>query len=67
MKKLQNAGTADRTIRVALGLLLLFVSFSHLAGKTEALGIVSGAVLLITGAAGFCPIYTLLKINTCKS
>ncbi len=67
MKKFQNAGAADRIIRVLLGLLLLFISFSNLAGKTQALGLAIGAILLITGAAGFCLIYTLLKVNTRKS
>jgi hypothetical protein len=61
-----NEGTLDRTLRVALGLVLTGFGFAFVQGT---IGIVVGAigfVPLLTGLVGWCPIYTLLKIDTLK-
>ncbi len=63
-----NESNLDRALRAVVGLVLLVLYF---AGTfTGALGIVSlvlGAVLLLTGVVGFCPLYALLKIATKKA
>jgi hypothetical protein len=57
-----NEGTADRVIRVVIGLALLSLT---MAGPHTPWGYV-GIVPLVTGLFGFCPIYRLAGVNTCK-
>ena len=56
-----NEGTLDRTIRIVLGLGMLSLA---LVGPKTPLGYI-GAVPLLTGLIGFCPIYKILGISTC--
>ena len=56
-----NEGTVDRILRVIAGIGLL--SLTVLGPKTS-WGLV-GLVPLVTGLAGTCPIYTLLRLSTC--
>lgn len=62
-----NVGSADRIVRVVLGLVLLALGLFVISGGV--LGwvlIVVGAISLVTGLASRCPAYVLFKINTCK-
>jgi uncharacterized membrane protein HdeD (DUF308 family) len=55
-----NVGNTDRLIRVILGVLLIgnvFFALQHPIGWV-------GVILLVTGLAGICPVYSLLGINT---
>jgi hypothetical protein len=56
-----NAGTADRAIRAVAGIALVGAGVAGLIGPWGWLGIVP----LFTAAAGWCPLYTALGINTC--
>jgi len=56
-----NEGTADRIIRVVIGLGLLSIVF---VGPQSPWGWI-GVVPLATGVLGFCPLYRLVGINTC--
>ncbi|MGA8890137.1 MAG: DUF2892 domain-containing protein [Anaeromyxobacteraceae bacterium] len=56
-----NEGTIDRTIRVLAGLAILSLAF---IGPKTPLGFI-GAVPLLTGLIGFCPLYRVLGISTC--
>ena len=56
----RNEGTLDRAVRIVLGLALLSLVF---VGPQTWLGLV-GLVPLVTGLAGFCPIYHLLGLRT---
>ena len=58
-----NEGLADRVIRVAVGLLIL-ASFFVIEGNARWLSLI-GFVPLLTGVAGYCPLYTLLGMSTC--
>lgn len=58
-----NVGTVDRSIRVLLGLVLLF---SYAAGAIGAWGLI-GLVPLATGLLGYCPLYQVLGIKTCRT
>lgn len=60
-----NVGTADRVIRVILGLALLSAIFL-LDGKERWFGLI-GLVPLLTAAVKFCPLYTVLGIRTCPA
>jgi Protein of unknown function (DUF2892) len=56
-----NEGTLDRALRIAAGLLLLALMFSGTIGVWGWIGVVP----LLTGAIGWCPLYTVLGLNTC--
>jgi hypothetical protein len=63
-----NESGLDRIIRVVVGALLLALYFlGAVAGGWGIVVLVVGAILLITGVVGFCPLYALLKIKTKKS
>ena len=57
----RNEGTVDRVLRVALGLGI--VSLAFVGPQTPFAWL--GAIFVVTGLAGSCPIYRLLGINTC--
>lgn len=57
----RNEGTADRVLRVILGVVLLSLA---LFGPQTPWGWI-GLVPLVTGLIGSCPLYTLLGLNTC--
>lgn len=56
----QNVGAVDRALRIGLGLVLLALVF---VGPRTPWGWV-GAILLVTGLIGSCPLYTLLHVRT---
>jgi hypothetical protein len=56
-----NEGTIDRALRIAVGILLLALTFTHSIGMWGWIGVVP----LLTGLIGWCPLYTVLGINTC--
>lgn len=60
-----NVGSADRLIRIVLGL-VLFSLFFLLDGNLKYLGLI-GFVPLLTAFVKWCPLYTLFGINTCSS
>ena len=60
----RNVGTADRWIRIILGLAVLSLIFL-IEGNLKWLGLI-GLIPLITGILGYCPIYTLFKTGTYK-
>ncbi|QLF92380.1 DUF2892 domain-containing protein [Pseudomonas sp. ABC1] len=57
-----NIGTVDRGMRILLGVVLIVASLSGAIGAWGWIGL----VLLLTGVFRFCPLYTLLGIQTCK-
>ena len=59
-----NEGKADRVIRIVLGIGLAAGGF-FTAGAVQMAMFVLAGILIITGAIGFCGLYTVLGINTC--
>lgn len=57
-----NEGSNDRILRVMLGIGILPLAFVG----PQSLWALVGLVPLLTGLFGFCPLYSLLKINTCS-
>ena len=57
-----NEASLDRIFRVVLGVVLLALVF---VGPRTPWGLL-GLVPLATGLAGFCPLYRLVGIDTCK-
>ncbi len=58
-----NMGTADRVVRVVVGLALLTLVFL-VEGATRWWGLV-GLVPLATSLSGYCPLYALIGFDTC--
>lgn len=59
----RNEGTIDRALRIIVGLVLLYLAFTgHYTPWTWI-----GVVPLLTGLVGFCPLYRVLGLNTCKA
>lgn len=59
----RNMGKTDRGLRAALGVVLIGLA---VAGPQSPLGWI-GIIPLATAAVGWCPLYTLLGIRTCRS
>ena len=60
-----NEASWDRIIRVVLGIVLLTLGWTGIVAG--GLGVVLkyfGFIPLVTGLAGWCPIYALLKVHT---
>jgi Inner membrane protein YgaP-like, transmembrane domain len=65
MKK--NVGKTDQIIRIVAGIVLLAVGILVPMSTTlSIILVILGALLLVTGFLGVCPLYALLKINTLK-
>jgi hypothetical protein len=60
-----NVGGIDRVLRIVVGIGLLSLFFLA-QGNVRAWSLV-GLVMLFTGVSGFCPLYRLVGINTCKT
>ena len=56
-----NAGSLDRGMRVAVGLLLISLVFFGPQTPWGWLGLIP----LATGLIGWCPLYRMLGMNTC--
>lgn len=56
-----NVGTADRIIRIILGLAGIGIALSGISPWGWV-----GVVPLATGAVSFCPLYTIVGLNTRK-
>jgi hypothetical protein len=62
-----NEGTVDRSIRALLG--VVAAVGAALVGLGSVPGIVLlvvAGILLVTAAVGFCPLYRVLGISTCR-
>lgn len=65
-----NVGGLDRTGRIAIGILLIAAGAFALTGYwgiglgIGVIGVLAGAVLLVTGATGTCPINQAIGVDT---
>ena len=59
----QNENSIDRLLRLAVGVVLLALVF---VGPKTPWGLI-GLVPLATGALGFCPLYRLIGVSTCRT
>lgn len=68
-----NVGTLDRLLRLAAGLILIALPFvapqlAESGGGAALYALpVLGAVLVLTAAVRFCPLYRLVGLRTCKA
>lgn len=66
-----NVGAPDRIARIIVGAMLVLLPFvSGLVLFTSPVwlwaSIIVGAVLIVTAAVRFCPLYAILRLSTCK-
>jgi Protein of unknown function (DUF2892) len=56
-----NVGGVDRVLRIVIGLVLVGMAATNLVGIWGWIGIVP----LVTGLFRFCPLYSIIRINSC--
>ena len=56
-----NVGTLDRIIRIIVGIALIALAYTGVFGAWAYIGIIP----LATGLLRWCPLYTLLGVQTC--
>ena len=62
-----NVGSTDKVVRLALAIVLIVLFYkSILSGILGIIALIVAFVLTLTSLIGFCPLYTLLGINTAK-
>lgn len=63
-----NVGGADKMVRVVAGIgLAALALFSDIPMLWKVLAGLAAAIALITATVGFCPLNSLLGVNTCKT
>ncbi len=64
-----NAAGWDRAFRalVAIAVVALILASDLLAGPLVIVAWTVAAILLATAIVGFCPLYRLMGINTCRT
>jgi hypothetical protein len=64
----RNVGTMDRALRALIGILALLGAFAFgwFPGWMVWAAAAVGVIMLVTAAVGFCPLYRLVGINTCR-
>ena len=66
MKK--NMGTADRTVRILLAIVMGILYFTHtVTGSFGIVLLVLAVVFLLTSFVSFCPLYTIFGFSTHKT
>lgn len=63
-----NMGNADRIIRVLIAVVIAVLYFTNTISGTLGyvlLGV--GGIFLLTSLIGSCPLYSLFRLNSCKT
>ena len=62
----ENEGKLDRIMRVVFGVIFVFAGFLYFAPPVSQILMVIGGILVLTGMIGYCPLYSILKVDTCS-
>ncbi|MBA3900018.1 MAG: DUF2892 domain-containing protein [Bacteroidetes bacterium] len=63
-----NMGIIDRVVRVLAAIIVAYLYFSGMiTGATGIVLLIIAFIFVITSFLGFCPVYTILGVKTCKS
>ena len=63
-----NVGSTDRIIRAIVGIAALIGAVALGVGTGGGIALlVVGAIMVVTAAVGFCPLYRVLGLNTCPA
>lgn len=61
-----NMGGVDRIIRIVIAAVVAVLYFTGtLTGTVGIVALVLAAVFVLTSLVSFCPLYTLVGLNTC--
>jgi hypothetical protein len=65
MKK--NMGKIDKIVRLIIAAIFSILYFTGtVSGVVGTVILILGGVFVLTSLASFCPLYTLVGLNTCK-
>lgn len=65
MKK--NMGLVDRIVRVLIVILILELDYENIISETLSnMLLILVSILMFTAITGFCPLYKLIGVSTCK-
>ena len=65
MKLKSNIGTADRTIRLLIAIVLIILFYTEvLPGIFGVIGLILALLLTVTSLITFCPLYKFLNLNS---
>lgn len=65
MRLAANESTADRILRIVIGIVLVALALAGVAsGALAVVAWVLAALLVVTGVVGFCPLYAVLRLST---
>ncbi len=60
-------GSADKILRIAIAVIVAVLYFTGvISGMLGTILLVLAVVFLLTSLVGFCPLYTIFGIKTCK-
>jgi hypothetical protein len=59
-----NESWADRDVRIVVGIVFTLLALFFLHGVWSLVAAILAAVMFVTAAIGFCPIYALFGLNT---
>lgn len=63
-----NMGGIDRVLRIGIAIAIAILFFTKIISGVLGIALmILAGVFLVTSFIGFCPIYTLFGINTCKT
>lgn len=62
-----NVGTIDRVVRIVVGLALIAAAVGLFGVSYQTVWGWIGFIPLATGLVGWCPLYTVLGLKTCRS
>jgi len=66
MKK--NMGSADKTIRIIVAILIAVLYFTNvISGTLGIILLILGGVFVLTSLVSFCPLYLPFGISTCST
>ena len=60
-----NESTADRVIRIVIAVIAAIVAWKT-AGVISIIAWVVAAIMALTAIVGFCPLYRIFGVSTCK-
>ena len=62
----KNMGGTDRFIRIIVAIIALILYFTGtLTGTVGIIALVVASIFLLTSFVSFCPLYSILGMNTC--
>ena len=66
MKNLMNIGGVERLRRIMISIIVFIIGVFWFGGLVQVSLFILSAILFLTGISGFCPLYTLFKIQRYK-